>query len=92
LTFVGERNWLKGPAGQIVITDLVKQKTPVAVPKKGLWKVYCLGFSHSGWTDAAHRYADEISKAAIAKDNWHSVGMQLVDLMEFDASLNRWAE
>jgi len=88
---VGECKWLKGPAGRNVLTDLVKQKTPVAVPKKGKWNVYYLGFSRNGWTDAAQRYADEISKEAIAEDNWHSVGMQLVDLMELDTSLNRWA-
>lgn len=88
---VGECKWLKSPAGRNVLTDLVENKTPAAVPRDGKWQVYCLGFSRNGWTDAAHRYADEMSQESITARNWRSAGMRLVDLRELDADLCGWA-
>ena len=89
---LGECKWWNRPAGRNVLTELVQVKTPKVVPGDGHWKVYFLGFSRTGWTDAAHQYANSVAEEDIAGDNWHSTGMRLIDLDELDADLSRWTE
>ncbi len=87
--FLGECKWQDRPVSRSVLRQLV-EKTGEIVPKRGQWQVCYLGFSRGGWTEAAQKYADEISATELKEDNWQSVGMRLLNLNRVDADLHDW--
>jgi AAA+ ATPase superfamily predicted ATPase len=86
---LGECKWQARAPGRAVLQDLIV-KTSEVVPKKGQWRVFYLGFSRSGWTAAAHAFAEELAAAKPAQDNWTTAGMQLLNLKHVDNDLTRW--
>ena len=84
---LGECKWTLHPTDRKVMTALVQDKAALIIPPKGNWKVYFLGFSRSGWTDATLAYQEEINKHPAAGTNWISTGMQLIDLAQLDTGM-----
>lgn len=84
---MGECKWSYRVAGRGVVRELVA-KTSKVMPKRGRWKVYYLGFARSGWTPAAHAFAQEIQKRG---ENWEAVGAKLLGLEEVDRDLQGWS-
>jgi hypothetical protein len=84
---LGECKWTLGPVDRQVMAKLVEEKTELALPKKGKWKVYFLGFSRSGWTRGASAYQEEINRQPIQGENWSSAGIRLLSLDEVDEGL-----
>ena len=88
--FLGECKWQNRPVGRSVLRQLAA-KTGKIAPKQGQWRVYYLGFARDGWTDAARRYAEEISAVTPKEGNWQVAGMTLLDLNRVDTDLHNWA-
>jgi uncharacterized protein len=87
---LGECKWQSKAAGREALTNLV-DKTAQFVPSTGQWRVFYLGFSRMGWSDAAQDFAVEVgSQAASAMANWRPVDMKLLDLAQVDANLHEW--
>lgn len=86
--FLGECKWQDSPVSRSVLRDLVAKSDEI-IPKRGKWRVHYLGFARDSWTDAAHAYANELT---VNGQNWHSVGMTLLDLNQVDSDLREWAE
>lgn len=55
-------------------------------------QVFFVGFSRSGWTDAAQAYAAELQDRPPAGRNWTCAGMRLLDLTQVDDDLTAWSE
>ncbi len=87
--FLGECKWQDRPVSRSILRQLVA-KTSEIVPKRGKWQVFYLGFARDGWTDAAQTYADDLSATKMQEDNWHAVGMRLLDLNRVDTDLHDW--
>ena len=87
--FLGECKWQDRPVSRSILRQLVA-KTSEIVPKRGQWRVCYLGFARDGWTEAAHKYADEILSADTPKGNWQVTEMRLLDLNRIDADLRDW--
>lgn len=87
---LGECKWSPQAIGQQVLTDLV-QKTDEVISGQGQWQVYYLGFARAGWTEAAKRFAQELSSSRLTGQNWQAMGMRLLDLDQIDKDLHRWA-
>jgi AAA+ ATPase superfamily predicted ATPase len=88
---LGECKWTTAPVDRDVLAKLVEEKTQKIVPSEGKWRVFFLGFSRSGWTDAALQYSKEFQNRKLTGENWHVVGMRLVDLNQLDQDLERWS-
>ena len=88
---LGECKWGTEPMGRSVIRKLV-DKTSEAVPERGKWQIYYLGFARGGWTDAAHSFAQEVSHVNEKGKNWEVVGMALLDLTQVDQDLKSWSD
>jgi hypothetical protein len=65
-------------------------KTGLIVPDQGQWRVLYLGFSRTGWTDAAYSFARELRDGKKGQGNWSVVGMQLMDLAQVDEDMVEW--
>lgn len=89
---LGECKWTTSPVDRDVLAKLVEEKTQKIVPSEGQWRVFFLGFSRSGWTNEALRYSQELQNRKITGQNWHTVGIRLVDLNQLDQDLERWSE
>lgn len=87
--FLGECKWQDRPVSRSVLRQLV-EKTGEIVPKRGQWRVFYLGFARDGWTEASEEYAVEMSATEMQGDNWHVVGMRLLNLNQIDADLHDW--
>lgn len=87
---LGGCKWSPQAIGQQVLTDLV-QKTDEVISGQGQWQVYYLGFARAGWTEAAKRFAQELSSSRLTGQNWQAMGMRLLDLDQIDKDLHRWA-
>ena len=64
-----------------VIADLIEERAARIIPARGKWRVYFLGFSRSGWTASALAYQREINQHPVQGENWESIGLRLVTLM-----------
>ena len=89
---LGESKWTLDAVSRKVIAELVEEKVARVVPEEGLWRVYFIGFSRSGWTDAALAYATEVQNRLPAGKNWTCVGLRLLDLKQVDDDLAAWSE
>jgi AAA+ ATPase superfamily predicted ATPase len=89
--YLGECKWLKVPADADVLQKLVAEKAPRFVPAEGDWRVFLLGFSRSGWTEAAAHFARQARHQAPAGGNWHIAGARLIDLPQLDQDLEVWS-
>ncbi len=89
---LGECRWTGSPVDADVLVRLVEEKARKFVPAKGDWRVFFLGFSRSGWTDAALQYQKAVEKHRPEGANWRAAGMRLVDLAQLDQDLERWLE
>jgi AAA+ ATPase superfamily predicted ATPase len=89
---LGECKWTTSPVDRGVLEKLVEEKTQKIVPSESQWRVFFLGFSRSGWTEAAAQYQKELQKRKPKGENWQAVGMRLVDLDQLDRDLERWSE
>ena len=89
---LGECKWTLKKVDKKVMSILVEEKVKKIIPKNGLWKVYFLGFSRSGWTDNAFSYQDEINNDPIRGENWFSTGMRLLTLKDIDQDLMEWSD
>ena len=87
---LGECKWTKGPLDVSVLQGLVA-KAALAVPERGDWQVYFLGFSKNGFTRQAGEFARSIEKAIPGGARWKVAGCQLVDLSQVDRDLAEWA-
>jgi len=87
---LGECKWTPGAVDRRALSELVDKASRV-VPLDGLWRVYFLGFSRSGWNTAARDYCAEITAEGVAGVNWRSTGMRLLDLEQVDADLEAWS-
>jgi hypothetical protein len=87
---LGECKWGRHPIGSEVLDGLV-EKTGEFVPKEGKWTVYYFGFARMGWTEAARRVAREAASSSVPDRNWHSAGMELLDLNQIDEDLKAWS-
>ncbi len=86
---LGECKWQAKAMGRATLRDLVA-KTSEIVPNKGQWRVFYLGFSRTGWTDAAHAFAAEFTAVNPIQGNWTAAGMQLLDLNHVDRDMTKW--
>ena len=77
--------------GRDVLDDLVK-KTEEFVSPEGRWRIYYLGFARGGWTQEAQNFADTVGKTVVQGENWHAVGMRLLDLQKVDQDLADWSK
>jgi AAA+ ATPase superfamily predicted ATPase len=89
---LGECKWTLSHNERKVIAELVEEKATKIIPTRGMWKVYFLGFSRSGWTSGALAYQEEINQHPIQEENWVSIGLRLVTLDELDDDLTRWTK
>ena len=89
---LGESKWTLEAASRKVMTELVEEKADRVVPEQGSWRVFFVGFSRSGWTDAAQAYAAELQDRPPAGRNWTCAGMRLLDLTQVDDDLTAWSE
>jgi len=87
---LGECKWTKDPMDVGAIKGLI-EKAKLAVPDKDNWQVYFLGFSKSGFTHEAEKFAKQIVKAQPAGFQWRIAGCLLVDLDRLDQDLADWA-
>ena len=90
---LGDCFWGETPADISAIEELV-QKTSVIVPKSGeIWSVYYIGFSSSGWSEAARSEIEQLVAQIqpTKRRRWRSSGVRLLDLQEVDADLIRWS-
>ena len=69
-----------------VLEGLV-QKTEEFVPAEGHWWIYYFGFARGGWTQEAKSFAETFGKSKVQGENWHAVGMSLLDLEQVDQDL-----
>jgi hypothetical protein len=53
------------------------------------WRVLFIGFSRSGWTDAARLFARDFAKEA-PEEHLRIIGMELLDLKRIDDDLAAW--
>lgn len=88
---LGECKWTTKSEGVGVLKSLVK-KTVELIPDDRLWEVYYLGFSRSGWTDAAARYAAGIAVDQAVGGNWTAIGIRLLTLDDLDNDLHAWVQ
>jgi uncharacterized protein len=86
---LGECKWGLHPVGRSVLEELAA-KTKEFVPGEGKWTVFYLGFARNGWTEDAHRFAQELSGAPLKGENWQAVGVELLDLTQVDTELEMW--
>jgi len=89
--FLGECKWLKAKVDADVLHKLVTEKAPQFIPAEGKWRVFFLGFSRSGWTEAAVQFARQAGRQAHTGVNWQVVGAQLIDLPQLDRDLEIWS-
>ena len=87
---LGECKWSPRPMSSDVLQDLV-QKTAEIIPAEGNWRVYYLGFARGGWQEAALQFAQTFASQPASGENWHAVGMELLDLQQVDADLAQWS-
>jgi len=88
---LGECKWSPKVMGRDVLDDLVK-KTEEFVSPEGRWRIYYLGFARGGWTQEAQNFADTVGKTVVQGENWHAVGMRLLDLQKVDQDLSDWSK
>ena len=88
---LGECKWTLNPIDTPVLAHLV-EKASRLIPQEGKWQAYFLGFSRSGWSSRAIQFQKEIIKQPAKGQNWHSVGLRLLDLAEVDRDLAGWCE
>jgi hypothetical protein len=69
------------------VLDRLVEKTAQALPGPGPWRVYYLGFSRRGWSQAAPALAEELAGNF---EDWEVVGAELVDLEQVDRDLTSW--
>jgi uncharacterized protein len=86
---LGECKWDRHPMDWDVLSGLV-EKTGKVLPSEGQWKVYYLGFARQGWTEPAHRFADQAASGNWHGENWRATGMQILDLNQVDQDLADW--
>lgn len=89
---LGECKWIAAAGPRKAMEDLVQEKAARIVPKDGIWKVFFIGFSRSGWSAGARAYRDEINEQPVRGPNWASTGMRLVELSQLDEDLAKWTE
>jgi AAA+ ATPase superfamily predicted ATPase len=87
---LGECKWTLTPMECPVLTALVEKANQI-IPSEGNWRVFFLGFSRSGWSSGAIAYQNEIDKHPVKGQNWQSVGMRLLDLVEVDRDMTAWS-
>jgi uncharacterized protein len=87
---LGECKWTTTPVDPYVLYKLVEEKAHKIVPTEGNWRVSFLGFSRSGWTEAALQYQRDFHKQRNRGENWQAVELQLVDLNHLDQDLEQW--
>ena len=88
---LGECKWNRHPMDWDVLSGLV-EKTGKVTPPEGQWRVYYLGFARQGWSEAAKKYAAQISTGKIHGENWQAFGMKLLDLEQVDQDLVAWTD
>ena len=88
---LGECKWSPKVMDRNVIDDLIK-KTEEFVSTEGRWRIYYLGFARGGWTQEAKTFAATYGKTSIQGENWHAVGMSLLDLRQVDQDLAEWSK
>ena len=88
---LGECKWGRHPIDLDVLSGLV-EKTVKVLPAEGKWSVYYLGFARQGWTASAVEYASRIAAGGVGGENWHAVGMRLLDLNQVDHDLVEWSK
>jgi hypothetical protein len=89
---LGECKWTTTAGPRKAMEDLVQEKATRIVPRDGIWEVFFIGFSRSGWSAGAQTYRDKINQQPIGGTNWTSTGMRLVELSELDEDLAKWTE
>ncbi len=89
---LGACEWSLQPADWEILSDLVEKKARSIVPRKEVWQVFFLGFSRSGWTQAARQYADDILRKQANFGNLQVMGIRLLDLTQIDQDLTQWGE
>jgi hypothetical protein len=89
---LGECKWTLEAVERKILAELVEEKAAKVIPEQGQWRVYFLGFSRSGWTNAALAYQDEINSRSVTGKNWKSTGMRLLSLDEVDQDLVKWTD
>lgn len=87
---LGECKWTLSPVDQEVLSKLVMEKANKLIPDQGNWRIYCLGFSRSGWTNEAFAYQKTIQNLPPSGKNWKVVGIRLLDLKQVDHDLEKW--
>jgi AAA+ ATPase superfamily predicted ATPase len=86
---LGECKWDRHHIDADILSKLV-EKTAAVLPAEGQWKVYYLGFAHSGWSEAAIQYARGVKSARMHGERWQAEGMLLKTLEQLDADLASW--
>ena len=87
---LGECKWTAEPQEAAALRALVA-KTALAIPDKGKWKLFYLGFAKNGWTTGAKAFAAELGAGQDPDSPHEVVGCRLLDLDEIDAHLTAWA-
>lgn len=87
---LGDCFWTDQPVGRADLQSLVR-RTNALLPKKGEWEVYYVSFSAQGWTEDAWAYAEELALRGDQGKQWHSAGVELVDLARLDVDLAAWS-
>ena len=87
---LGSALWRSAAADPGIVRDLIA-RTSDALPKKGSWSVYYLGFSAGGWTEDAPDLIEKMIDRNGSGKNWRSTGFKLLDLDQVDADLRRWS-
>jgi AAA+ ATPase superfamily predicted ATPase len=85
---LGECKWGRRACDQDVLEKLAGQAAEF-VPQDGHWRVLNLGFSRSGWTDAARQFARDFATQA-PQEHVRIIGMELLDLKRVDDDLAAW--
>lgn len=86
--------WQTAPADWKPMQELIKL-TKYVLPQKAPWRVFYLGFSASGWTEAAQAKAKRAGpgeRSSRSREQWETVGIRLLDLAEVDKDLTQWSE
>jgi len=85
---IGDCYMREEAAGLDELEELV-EKAAKLMPNEP-YEVYYIGFSSSGWTQAAHDQAEAIVKKRCRK-KWNFHGVRLLGLDEIDADLLQWS-